>query len=362
MDNVLDKFLKNSLLVEVSNLNEALLADKSGVDGVLLINNNESIFNNNIKYNYNIEEILNIKEKISIPLIVKCDIGNFMYAKILESFDIKYIYESPTNNNNNIVDYIQKKNFKTPFICSASNFNDALLRINEGCYILNIEMENKDYYTSLNILKEIFLKINDISSDFQKGVDIGLMKYYTNNHNIDEAIIVNMINFKKLPCYIYLSGNILTPLDIIFILNTKVDGIIISNDIFKFQNSYKILSLNKLAFSNYNNIDKIKEIIKISDPIISHELKNLHCKKNIIQNDDTSNNNTFPNIIDNLNIKNNDLNIKNNDLLIIIDELKIKYEALQQTFLEFKKEKEDEKKELEQNIVNTINLIKNNLN
>ena len=351
-ENILNKFLKESLLVEISNLSEALIAEKAGIDGIILIRTNFSINNDNnyIKYSYNIDEILNIKEKIKIPLIVKCDIGNFMYAKILESFNINYIYETSTNNNYNIIDHIQKKNFNIPFICSAHNFNEALLRINEGCYILNIESDNNDYYKSLNILKDIISKINNILFDYNNGIDIGVTEYYTNNYEIDETIISNIITHKKLPCLIYLSGNILTPLDIIFILNTQVDGIIISNDIFKFENSYQILSLNKLAFSNYDNIEKIKEIIKIADPIISKELKNLSNIKN--------------NASYNISLQNNDDDfvMKYNELQFKYNNLQVNYDNLQMKFIKFEEDNENEKIELENNIINIVNLIKNNLN
>ena len=77
--------LQKGIIVQVTNLNEAIIAEKAGVNAIIIYNHNEIKINGHIKNSeINIDFLQNIKNKIKIPIIVECQKGNFIEAKLLE--------------------------------------------------------------------------------------------------------------------------------------------------------------------------------------------------------------------------------------------------------------------------------------
>src|SRR5690554_3112011 len=70
-----------------------------------------------------IEEILNA---VSIPVMAKVRIGHFVEAQIIEALGVDYIDESEVLTRADDLYHIDKKEFKTPFVCGARDLGEAL--------------------------------------------------------------------------------------------------------------------------------------------------------------------------------------------------------------------------------------------
>ena len=73
--------------------------------------------------------------------MAKCRIGHFAEAQILEAIKIDYIDESEVLSPADDVYHINKRNFKTPFVCGAKDLGEALRRINEGASMIRTKGE-----------------------------------------------------------------------------------------------------------------------------------------------------------------------------------------------------------------------------
>ncbi|HCU69577.1 MAG TPA: pyridoxal 5'-phosphate synthase lyase subunit PdxS, partial [Desulfomicrobium sp.] len=63
--------------------------------------------------------IRGIMEAVSIPVMAKCRIGHFMEARILEAVGVDFIDESEVLTPADEAFHIDKKDFRTPFVCGC---------------------------------------------------------------------------------------------------------------------------------------------------------------------------------------------------------------------------------------------------
>src|SRR5213595_4353073 len=62
-----------------------------------------------------------IIDAVTIPVMVKCRIGHFVEAQILESLGVDYIDESEVLTPADEENHIDKHQFTVPFVCGATN-------------------------------------------------------------------------------------------------------------------------------------------------------------------------------------------------------------------------------------------------
>lgn len=74
--------------------------------------------------------IKGIQEAVSIPVMVKCRIGHFVEAQLLQAIKIDYIDESEVLSPADDVYHIDKTQFQVPFVCGARDLGEAMVGIN----------------------------------------------------------------------------------------------------------------------------------------------------------------------------------------------------------------------------------------
>ena len=76
--------------------------------------------------------IKEMKSIISIPMMVSARVGHFVEAQILEAIGVDYIDESEAIALAYEDNFINKHNFRCPFVCGCENLGEALSRVKEG--------------------------------------------------------------------------------------------------------------------------------------------------------------------------------------------------------------------------------------
>jgi pyridoxal 5'-phosphate synthase pdxS subunit len=120
---------RGGAILHVTNLHQAKIAEQAGACAITVSDQQRMTDPSLIK---------SIKCSVSIPVISPVRIGHFVEAQILEATGVDY-NESPTIANDQ--NHINKHNFRTPFISSASNLGEALCRIREGAAMIRIQGE-----------------------------------------------------------------------------------------------------------------------------------------------------------------------------------------------------------------------------
>ena len=130
--------LRGGVIMDVTTPEQALIAEEAGACAVMALERVPA----DIRASGGVSRmsdplmIKRIADSVSIPVMAKCRIGHFVEAQILEAIGIDYIDESEVLSPADDVYHIDKKQFKTPFVCGARNLGEALRRVAEGASMI----------------------------------------------------------------------------------------------------------------------------------------------------------------------------------------------------------------------------------
>ena len=140
------KMLKGGVIMDVSSVEQAKLAERAGACAVMALDMIPSKIRKQggVARMSQIALLQEIKKSVSIPVMAKCRIGHFTEAKILEALELDFIDESEVLTPADNTAHIEKNNFKVPFVCGARNLGEALRRITEGAIMIRTKGEAGD--------------------------------------------------------------------------------------------------------------------------------------------------------------------------------------------------------------------------
>src|SRR5690348_14730844 len=139
----LAEMLKGGVIMDVTNAEQALIAEKAGATAVMALERVPADIRKEggVARMAPISKIREIMQTVSIPVMAKARIGHFMEARILEALGVDYVDESEVLTPADEEHHIDKRGFKIPFVCGARNLGEALRRIAEGAAMIRTEGE-----------------------------------------------------------------------------------------------------------------------------------------------------------------------------------------------------------------------------
>jgi pyridoxal 5'-phosphate synthase pdxS subunit len=139
----LAQMLKGGVIMDVVTPEHAKIAEDAGAVAVMALERVPADIraNGGVARMSDPELILKIMDTVSIPVMAKCRIANFVEAQILESIGVDYIDESEVLTPADEAHHINKHEFKVPFVCGCRNLGEALRRIGEGAAMIRTEGE-----------------------------------------------------------------------------------------------------------------------------------------------------------------------------------------------------------------------------
>ena len=139
----LAEMLKGGVIMDVTNAEQAKIAEKAGACAVMALERVPSDIRKDggVARMAPIGKIREIMREVSIPVMAKARIGHFMEARILEALEVDYIDESEVLTPADEEHHIDKRNYKVPFVCGARNLGEALRRIAEGAAMIRTKGE-----------------------------------------------------------------------------------------------------------------------------------------------------------------------------------------------------------------------------
>src|ERR1022692_2008399 len=139
----LAEMLKGGVIMDVTNVEQAKIAEDSGASAVMALERVPSDIRKDggVARMANIAIIEAIMHTVTVPVMAKARIGHFMEARILEALGVDYIDESEVLTPADEEHHIDKSDFKVPFVCGARNLGEALRRIAEGAAMIRTKGE-----------------------------------------------------------------------------------------------------------------------------------------------------------------------------------------------------------------------------
>src|ERR1700741_1514628 len=139
----LAEMLKGGVIMDVTNAEQAVIAEKSGAGSVMALERVPAQIRaeGGVARMASPKKIREIMAAVSIPVMAKCRIGHFAEAQILQELGVDYIDEAEVLTPAHEAHHVDKHAFNVPFVCGARNLGEALRRIAEGAAMIRTKGE-----------------------------------------------------------------------------------------------------------------------------------------------------------------------------------------------------------------------------
>ena len=255
----LAQMLKGGVIMDVTNKEEAIIAEKAGACAVMALERVPSDIRKEggVARMSDPKMIKEIQEAVSIPVMAKVRIGHFVEAQILEALNIDFIDESEVLTPADDKYHINKEEFKVPFVCGATNIGEALRRIGEGASMIRTKGEagTGDVVNAVTHMRTM----NDQIKEIQKAGKEELMTI-AKNYGAPYDLVKYVWKNGKLPVVNFAAGGIATPADAALMMQLGSEGVFVGSGIFKSDNPEKRARAIVLATTYYNDPKKLAEV------------------------------------------------------------------------------------------------------
>lgn len=135
--------LKGGVIMDVVNVEQAQIAEEAGACAVMALERVPADIRKDggVSRASDPDMIAGIQKSVSIPVMAKVRIGHFVEAQMLESMEVDCIDESEVLTPADEEFHIDKRPFKTPFVCGCRDLGEALRRIHEGAAMIRTKGE-----------------------------------------------------------------------------------------------------------------------------------------------------------------------------------------------------------------------------
>ena len=201
-----------------------------------------------------IEEIV---KAVSIPVMAKVRIGHFVEAQILEALGVDFIDESEVLSPADGVHHIDKKQFKTPFVCGARNLGEALRRISEGARMIRTKGEagTGDVIQAVSHMRQIMGEIALVRSLRKDEVN-----HRAKELGVDPELLSGVREKGRLPVLNFSAGGVATPADAALMRQLGAEGVFVGSGIFKSGNPEKRARAIVKAVEHYEDPRMLLEV------------------------------------------------------------------------------------------------------
>src|SRR5262245_61535719 len=139
----LAEMLKGGVIMDVVNDEHARIAEDAGACAVMALERVPADIRKHggVARASDPEMIAAIQASVSIPVMAKVRIVHFVEAQVLEALEVDCIDESEVLTPADEQFHVDKRSFRTPFVCGCRDLGEALRRIHEGAAMIRTKGE-----------------------------------------------------------------------------------------------------------------------------------------------------------------------------------------------------------------------------
>ncbi|MGV8983590.1 pyridoxal 5'-phosphate synthase lyase subunit PdxS [Clostridium sp.] len=248
----LAQMLKGGVIMDVVNVEQAIIAEKAGACAVMALERVPSDIRKQggVARMSDPRMIKEIKAAVTIPVMAKGRIGHFVEAQILQEIGVDFIDESEVLTPADEQYHINKWDFKVPYVCGARNLGEALRRIGEGAAMIRTKGE-----AGTGNVVEAVRHMRCIMDDIRKVKNAPKEELMTLAKELGAPIHLLQYVWEngKLPVVNFAAGGIATPADAALMMQLGAEGVFVGSGIFKAENPEARAKAIVLATTYYNN-------------------------------------------------------------------------------------------------------------
>jgi len=177
-----------------------------------------------------IDVIEAIMKAVSIPVMAKVRIGHFVEAQILEALEVDCIDESEVLTPADEEFHVEKRAFKTPFVCGARDLGEALRRVHEGAAMIRTKGE-----AGTGNVVEAVRHMRAMTSGMRAltGLDERELAKKAVEYRVTLALVKWVAEHQTLPVPNFSAGGIATPADAGLMMQLGAQSVFVGSGIFK---------------------------------------------------------------------------------------------------------------------------------
>ena len=257
----LAEMLKGGVIMDVTNVDQAKIAEDSGACAVMALERIPSDIRKDggIARMSDPEMILGIQDAVSIPVMAKCRIGHFAEAQVLETLEVDFIDESEVLTPADEHNHVWKHDFKIPFVCGCRNLGEALRRIAEGAAMIRTKGEAG----SGNIVEAV-RHMRTVMTDIKRVTRLDKEEIVAEAKNIGApvSLLQQVAKIGKLPVPNFAAGGIATPADASLMMQLGAETVFVGSGIFKSDDPAERAKAVVEATTHYQNSEIVAKASK----------------------------------------------------------------------------------------------------
>ena len=255
----LAEMLKGGVIMDVTNVDQANIAEQAGACAVMALERIPSDIraDGGVSRMSNPKMIKDIQKSVSIPVMAKCRIGHFVEAQILESLEVDFIDESEVLTPADNFNHIYKHDFNVPFVCGARNLGEALRRIGEGAAMIRTKGEagSGNIVEAVTHMRSIVNEMNTV-----KTLSNDQLMSYSKEINAPFELLKDVQKNGSLPVPNFSAGGIATPADAALMMQLGAESVFVGSGIFKSTDPANRAKAIVEATTHYDDPDIIREV------------------------------------------------------------------------------------------------------
>lgn len=255
----LAQMLKGGVIMDVTTLEQARIAEAAGACAVMALEKIPADIRaaGGVARMSDLKLIKEIQNAVSIPVMAKVRIGNFVEAQILEALEIDYIDESEVLSPADDVYHIDKTKFNVPFVCGAKDLGEALRRINEGASMIRTKGEpgTGDVVQAVRHMRKMNQQIAQIAAMEENELFNAAKEL-----QVPYDLVVYVHEHKRLPVVNFAAGGVATPADAALMMQLGAEGVFVGSGIFKSGDPAKRAQAIVKAVTNFNDAKMLAEL------------------------------------------------------------------------------------------------------
>jgi pyridoxal 5'-phosphate synthase pdxS subunit len=255
----LAKMLKGGVIMDVVNAEQAKIAEAAGACSVMALERVPADIRaqGGVARMSDPKMIAEIQKAVSIPVMAKVRIGHTAEAKILETLGVDFIDESEVLTPADPFSHVDKRPFKVPFVCGATNLGEALRRIQEGASMIRTKGEAG----TGNVVEAVrHLKLIKGEIVALKKMAPAALKKYADQERVTVDLVKDVREHQRLPVVTFVAGGVATPADAAFLMELGAEGVFVGSGIFKSKDPKSMATAIVQATVHFKNPKKVLEV------------------------------------------------------------------------------------------------------
>mgnify|MGYP002623910726 CR=1 FL=1 len=267
--------LKGGVVMDVIDPEQARIAEEAGACAVMALERVPADIRKHggVARSSDPEMIAGIQKAVSIPVMAKVRIGHFVEAQMLEAMEVDCIDESEVLTPADEQFHVDKRVFKTPFVCGCRDLGEALRRIHEGAALIRTKGEagTGNVVEAVRHMRALMTQIREL-----RGMDERHLEKKAAELRVPVELVQWVAENQKLPVPNFSAGGVATPADAALMMQLGAEAVFVGSGIFKSGDPAKRAKAIVRAVTHFRDPKVLVEVSKgLGEPMVGIDISEL---------------------------------------------------------------------------------------